>query len=94
MDEFEAIALYALKDLELPEELSEESKKRLKSQLVTRFALILFWDRRLTLNGIQQRLGVLKVEIENQIIPSNGYGNYIVGSDLDRIRREYQGGEV
>lgn len=82
MDEFEAIARYALKDLELSEELEKE--------LIQRLALVLFWDRRLTLNRVQQELGELKTHIENQLTPTNGYGNYLVGSDLDRIRRQYR----
>lgn len=82
MDEFEAIAHYALRDLDLPDELREEIAKRL--------ALVLFWDRRLTFSFMQQKLRRLGVDIENAIAPTNGYGNYLIGSDIDRIRREFK----
>lgn len=82
MDEFEAIAAYTLRDLELPKELRQE--------LIKRFALVAFWQKRLTLNGVQRKVGELKAEIENELSPSDEmekYGNWKVASDLDRIHR-------
>lgn len=83
MDEFEAIARYAVHDLELPEGLRE--------QVVKRVAVTLFWDRKLTCCYLRQRLRDLGSWLESEHEPASNYANYVVGAEISKIRREHQG---